>query len=642
MSSRSIVVALVFALLACAGIVVLIVGQRDHGSTPSPRSGTEFDGANTAAGGTRGAAKGGAAPAGSSETVSTSGGAARPGAAAAPADPRRPTGAGKGADAGRKAPAGLCELVVFVEAAAAPIAGARVALAGAGGGSREAETREDGAAEFTALPPGSYRVGVEAEGFAAARSSREVTLLPGRSQSLRLVLEAFDLAIAGRVLSAAGEPLEAVEVAISPLPRGADELALVSTAFVERLETDAAGRFRFEGLAAGEYLLETRSGGRAGQRRQVLAPAEDLDLVFYEEETLLVAGTVSDAAGQALSGARIVLPVSGDRTQSDAAGAFELRVGYRRSPDAAFIVSAEKDGYTSAQETIFIDKLEDPERAQVDFKLEPAGELASVVGRLIDEAGEAVAGERVYLRSSTLNLSYNAASDAEGRFGMPAVRVGADYRLWVYPRRRYRDFTVFPQEIHAGENAVELVLEPLETGAFEALLRDPEGRPLARFTVQIRSSDSLANTISLTSDDAGRIRGDEVPSGALLIETRALPKLNVRGLSVPARGELKVEIVVGVGEKTISGAVADRGGSPVPGARVILNWSGEAAGVRSSLYQEAATDASGAFVIRGFGSGAFAVAVNAAGFKPWREAFTLEPADPGREVKAQLEPAAGR
>ena len=138
------------------------------------------------------------------------------------------------------------------------------------------------------------------------------------------------------------------------------------------------------------------------------------------------------------------------------------------------------------------------------------------------------------MHSRSVGARYHGASNGEGRFEIRNVRASEDYRLWVYPRTGYKDKTIERVDVQPGENAIRVVLEPVDRGVLEGVVLDARRRPVARLTLHIRSMQSLANSITTTTNQRGYFRVEDAPAGDILMETRALPKISVRGIHLEA------------------------------------------------------------------------------------------------------------
>jgi protocatechuate 3,4-dioxygenase beta subunit len=157
----------------------------------------------------------------------------------------------------------------------APIAGARVTIAGPGtpGAANPLVTDEQGRFQRGGLAPGRYQLSAAARGYAAASGQwRETIVLDGADQSrdIRFRLHRGAV-IAGYITDDYGDPIANLTVTLieatgSPsLTRGADAASAI---------TDDRGYYRFWGLRAGQYLVYARpSAAELAVTRASASPA---------------------------------------------------------------------------------------------------------------------------------------------------------------------------------------------------------------------------------------------------------------------------------------------------------------------------------------------------------------------------------
>ena len=384
--------------------------------------------------------------------------------------------------------------------------------------------------------------------------------------------------------------------------------------------TDDQGRFVVWGQAAGEYTLETVSpDGYRSVRKNVIAPLEGVDIVLARERRIVVFGSVTDVENHPVPGVAVSAVNASGSTVTGDRGAYSMEVKQSGGSNSAIILSARKRTYTTVIATVRLDEaLEGPRGAEgieLSFEIELIENSATLLGRLLDPDGKPVAGERVHLRSASRNSDYSAATDSRGNFAVTDVVAGKDYRLRIHPTANYRDRIVYPLEVMAGENEVDIWLEPLEFGTLDAVLLDADGAPLPRFTVRLRPTQSVAKSIIVTTDQQGRFRATGLPSGQLVIETRALPRVTVSGLEVVAGDVRTVEIPIGVGDRTVRGVVRASDGTALPGARIFVFWHASRGTLRSRLYRETVSGERGEWAVMGFGPGSCSAKAKAPGYR---------------------------
>lgn len=199
--------------------------------------------------------------------------------------------------------------VEVVDPDGAPLAGANVRVSRGliGLVHLTQSTDEDGGAEFPAIPPGDYRLTVQAAGFVArSRPLLHTARLPGGRDTLRVVLDR-GATVAGRVVDTAGRPVAGAQVeaiAVSPFADeilDADFLAQVGVAS-QVARAGADGRFILAGLDIGALQLRAEAPGYAAglselMRVQASGRQPSVDIVLRREATrddLLVRVQTSD------------------------------------------------------------------------------------------------------------------------------------------------------------------------------------------------------------------------------------------------------------------------------------------------------------------------------------------------------------
>ncbi|MBI4584502.1 MAG: carboxypeptidase regulatory-like domain-containing protein [Planctomycetes bacterium] len=517
-----------------------------------------------------------------------------------------------------------------------PVAGASVAIHSLLTKAQQS-TDQQGTASFTRLPAGSYQVQVEAAGFPRLQVKQPVQVSAGEEKEVRLTLRPYERSVSGRVLAPDGQPISGVGVTAALMDR-ADGYGVLARERPEEVHSDGEGKFTIDGLTDGEYTVETLPFERyPAARRNVIAPAEGVDLVLHVEVEVTLFGAVTGPGGEPVAEAAVTASSPGGKAVTGGDGKYRVAVKIKKSPGAGVSVSARKEGYAAAEKFVSSDEIKDREEFQVDLQMRQEDGDSTVTGRLTDQSGNGVPGEKIYLYSTQLNAQYSSLSSADGSFRFTGVRAHTDYRLYVYPQKGYRDKALAPLQIDPGENVFDLALEPIEEGVLEGVLLDAGGAPVPGFTIWVRNLQTLGNSRTASTDDAGRFRIEGAPAGELLLETRALPKISVRGIKVLPEQENHVEVIIGVGKLNVKGTVVSKDGAPLAGIRVFFTWNGQRGELQSSLYQEAISDAAGRFSIPGVGSGACAVFVNTADFKSYRKAFDLPAGGPAPDLRLELE-----
>ena len=460
----------------------------------------------------------------------------------------------------------------------------------------------DGHFSMDGLAPGSYRVLVEAAGFAAAETS------PVAAPAVELVLRVAGegRSIFGRVARSPDEPVAGARVALGAEGGGPGRETV----------SRADGRFAFSGLGDGTYALRALLGEAASATVHGVSAGRDgvtipQPLILRRGAT--IGGRLVQDAGAGLAGFEVraesaALPPGDDPlpvvARTDQAGGFTLgplaggsyrvtavRAGYvlRRSPTVTFEA---RDG---------LDPVVDPARGETPpLKLEllrgarlvgqvtdargvPAVSarvrcVASAMDDLTVEAGPLpLAAEAAALPSGAgraLGSTRGAIADAHGRFTVDDLIPGR-YRVEV---------------AHAGSEPLrtdELTLAPGERRDLGALaLRDAfpiEGRVVDESGAPLEGARVSAtggagdNGLYAATDGAGAF-SLALPAGHYRL-TASAPGHGGAGAEVdvrPGAPSASIALRLARAEAILEGLVRDTGGRPLGRAR-LLAWPREGA-----------------------------------------------------------------
>lgn len=276
-----------------------------------------------------------------------------------------------------------------------------------------------------------------------------------------------------------------------------------------------------------------------------------------------------------------------------------------------------------------------------DIELEGGG---SLVGRVVDSSGIAVAGARVLARRGTVTedpsdfelLSADTArTDGAGSFAFPGLGVGAWTLLVASHERPWSDAAQV--ELRAGaESSVTLRAADVDPSrCIAGTVRDSSGAPLKWVNVQLRERASEGNPRITLSDAEGRFEFHLAsPDSTYRLEASQLAKFESIVLDDVRPGQSQLELVFAA-PVPLRVRVVDAAGAPVRAARV------HAADLSRALLAgcEARSDEHGACELRR-PSETFQVFAVAAGFAP-RIVGAWEPGSEPAEVLVQLERAAG-
>jgi hypothetical protein len=188
---------------------------------------------------------------------------------------------------------GALEGRVVAKATGAPVAGASVDVSpySKNGDSGRAVTDESGRFSVGGLAPGSYDLVVGAPGFSSV-TRRALTVTSGERFPVEVLLTGTGT-VEGQVRNGAGQPVSGAYVT-----GGSRWAGSLGNAAAES-RTDAEGRYRLEGLAAGSVSLTAkREGALTGtSQRAEVTEGGTTQVDFTLEETGTVEGVVHVAGG---------------------------------------------------------------------------------------------------------------------------------------------------------------------------------------------------------------------------------------------------------------------------------------------------------------------------------------------------------
>jgi protocatechuate 3,4-dioxygenase beta subunit len=504
------------------------------------------------------------------------------------------------------------------------------------GSAEVAVTGGDGEARFVGLAPGHYAYRAQARDRPELASAESVQLGEGEWKELTVRLVGANLGIGGRVLSQNGEPVPGIDISVAR-HRFASTVseAAPGDRFSLRTRSRADGSFEIAGLAEGEYDVATIATNRYSSAKAIVqAGGAPVDLILFEG--LRVHGTVKNSSGEPLAHVRVGLRARRDLfAHTDDGGSYQLHL----DPDAGNANSMLRfylQGYEEELVSLPAPDAEAPLEVRLDATLRVVEDAARVSGLVRTERGEPVAGATVAL-SARIEARYQTVSGEDGSFSIPGVKVGAGYYLRVLAPPPFTDYS--QRDIRVTEDGVslEVVLESLETGRLTGRMIDAERNPIPGFRLWLATAAAVRSAVPITSDERGYFELAEAPAGSLSLDTRSSPRLRVTGISLPARGEVDVLLVLDWGDHEMEGKALDDRGDPVGGADVSLSWSHDRGGPVSSSRRGTRTDDRGVFRFTQLGPGKHVLEVRAEGYAPLAERHEIGRYAP--EVEVRLEPS---
>lgn len=291
--------------------------------------------------------------------------------------------------------------------------------------------------------------------------------------------------LAGVVRDRDGAAVAGIEVALA-LGKGASSMSFFAR---QRTTTDEQGKFRFGGLRGSEYTLTTASPHHlpASIVADVAAGAVRDDIVIELESGASIAGRVVDDVGQPVAGMsvgayRTTQPdpsikmtglSSGESVKTNAAG--EFRLG--GIEEEVVTLRAWGKGYRAASQ---------PEvRTGTDNVTITLQRLGSVQGRLVDAAGQGVAGSRVGYSSGGMEgielRGEDVITAADGSFVLEDVPPG---EVALHANGKHLPVT-HRVVVHPGAPTTGVRMVAATGASIAAVVVDADGEPVADAVVQV-------------------------------------------------------------------------------------------------------------------------------------------------------------
>lgn len=495
------------------------------------------------------------------------------------------------------------------------VEGAQVMSGGPSAGTGIAIATSGGEGEFSLwVQPGMVDVWTRAEGYVQG-SDRGVA--PGHRFEVVLTPESV---VVGKVVRASdGAPVAE---------------ATVDVGNGMGVSSDAAGRFRIEGLMPGAYKATAVTDelyGMAGEQVHLGLGETSEEVVISMHPAMSVAGTVVVAGvGGCETGGHIgMVRVADQHGVGSAALGPDGQAKLRGLQAGEYKIFAHCNGMLSAESyppVVLAD------RGVSGLRWEVTRGLA-MRGVVVDQRGRPVAGLKVLANAvmdpsraqERVRGSVGATTDAEGRFVMTALLPGK-YSVVATNERQQRVVTEKPLEVvvSAGGDLEGVRIELPASGGLRGSVRDVKGRGVAR----VKLSLTGPNGPTIMAADDGSFVFPELLAG----EYRVLAMRGTEVLRGPDRGEddvqgtavvvragavEAVQLVVEAADGEIRGVVRDADGGVVGDAFIEAGRepesaaavAGEAGRARWRRYDERPilTDADGRFVLVGLRAGKYSV-----------------------------------
>lgn len=387
----------------------------------------------------------------------------------------------------------------------------------------------------------------DAGAAAAARDDRRARI-DERRRALDPALPR--LTLAGIVVDEHGAPVAGAEVVLAAPPRTA--------------RSGADGRFRFDGLTRGTYVLEARAGDAyAGPAKAHLAASpDDVTLRLYAAGRLEVR-CVDAATGAALAGAR-----AGVRMHSMFPGAIDLEATTDRDGTATFrgMPAAGLEAWCAAAgHALAVRAVDSTQEGTWRVTLEVAAGRP-VHGRVVDARGAAVAGATIEVAHARMpalaGVKGAITSAADGTFVFPGVEPGA----WmIHADHPAHELGTAPVVVAAGADPPPVTIVVGDGVTLAGVVATPALEPAPGALVEIRFLAGGRVFRTVQADGTGRFEARGLPADQLQLVARddraASPPLTVDTRDRAPRTDL---LLILDDAELISGVVLDADGRPAP------------------------------------------------------------------------------
>ncbi|MHB9000069.1 MAG: carboxypeptidase regulatory-like domain-containing protein [Thermoanaerobaculia bacterium] len=465
-----------------------------------------------------------------------------------------------------------------------PVAGATVQL-GDRMSSTSVETDASGRFQVAGLKENVYNV-VILHAEERIYDQREVAV-PGDPLIVRL---ARTTTITGHVRSSLdGSPVPRFSISV-----WSQEEMPLTYSYVPRRDPgefeNAEGTFSIEGLAPGMYSVTARADGFA---RRDTTIAIDAEAEKPPEPIVISMNPAARFRGRITSGGeplpnvnvRVSNDYGTDPLYTDPRGEFELN----NVAVGPVTLGFEREGYVDKQESVAV---RDDDILH-EFTMNRASRLT---GKVVSDGGEPLERFSISAESQEDDTSDYAWSDETGSFTLRELSSGK--QTIKASLAGYADVTL-PDVSSSQETPLRIVLKKLATGSVVGTVR---GRRAESTMLMISTSSDRSGDSSVTVDESGNYRLDQVPAGTATIELSVMSESASRDIRknvhVPAGGEARLDFDID-DVRRIDGRVT-LDGEPLLNAQVsfeIGDASGGRAQTRAGGAYEAHVNSDGPYTV---------------------------------------------
>lgn len=469
-----------------------------------------------------------------------------------------------------------------------------------------------GHVSFRGVLPGEYAVSVRCIGAIADEDYPKITVA---AENLNQVWEVREgLAIRGRIVDEAGEPIDQIRIMAVPIVDGDDVRAQVTRGHGT---SEADGSFELAGLLAGAYELQNGTfRGRPGPSEptdvHLESGADTNDVVIVMPSVGTIRGRIVDESGSPVSGATLLAEQTGGQAKARSNDAGEFEISNLR-PGSTRVTAREADNWIASagmrkpgtgDDDVQGELVEVIANEVVELALTVESRDGRITGVVTDEEGGAVADAFIAVNRTSEQAGANAAmaramvrwsgdsqpvlTDQDGRFEFEGLPDGQ----YIVLANRKGGGDAIAEGVALGSH-VELVIT--NTGEIAGTVALADGTVPQRFSLTIRDKAAGIYLRDSYFRTGGVWRVTEVPAGTFEIVASAVEgNTTLEPPLVLTTGEARagVELIL-ASRVTLRGRLIDlETREPIAGLQV------QVSGVRSDGAQHLnVSDADGRFEI---------------------------------------------
>ncbi|HOX40230.1 MAG TPA: carboxypeptidase regulatory-like domain-containing protein [Candidatus Brocadiia bacterium] len=491
---------------------------------------------------------------------------------------------------------------------------------------REAFAGSDGSFFFNELPAGRYML-TALWGDSVTPAPVYVTLSPDEEpEELDLELGSGSIILGQVVDASTGAAIVGAEIKVIPPANGAGPI-----------RTDATGRFRISGLAAGRYHLLLSAPGYIDSegRLKVEVPGggKSISVTLNAIRSAMVTGRALDPMGRPVPGAEIGVATTSQIRQpeeitTDAEGFFKIS---NLMPGVAHMIAVNDDGIGGMLGPRMILKSGQTVE-KLEFKINPS---LKVRGRVVSDAGEPVVDAKVifytyfsdpnlYIANDVLRRS--TGTDANGEFIVEGLARNCDFRIYcvapgyVPQTPPVKSRTPLPEGhiVSVKETDIDsLRITLAKAGELRGRITDTDGKAQPGVKVYANMQKPSLGA-GAESDENGMFFIDSLPPGDCIVRFAVPGSMTYEKRNVIVGGP-PLEVALPL-KPEIRGKVLDAAtGEPIKDFTVGIVIPAQVRGGLAEAYESAPQrfqTEDGSFILRGLKQVTAKVRIAASGFAP--------------------------